>query len=142
MRIRHTGILGIVLLATAAAAIQIHAAASVDGQQYAGTWNGNWEGAGGSGRFDLTIQVGSDGNLAGGVSVGTDQGDYTAKFSKIDFAGNKMTGTYDYPLDAQGEVSITGTFDAKGASGTWGLGAKGQSGGQTVAEGTWKTEKK
>jgi hypothetical protein len=142
MHIRHAGIWGIGLLVTAAVAIQIHAAASVDGQQYAGTWNGNWEGAGSSGRFDLTIQVGADGRLGGGVSVGSDQGDYTAKFSKIVFTGNKMTGNYDYPLDAQGEVSVTGTFDAKGASGTWGLGAKGQSGGQTMADGTWKTEKK
>ena len=73
MHIRHAGIWGIGLLVTAAVAIQIHAAASVDGQQYAGTWNGNWEGAGSSGRFDLTIQVGADGKLGGGVSVGSDR---------------------------------------------------------------------
>jgi hypothetical protein len=141
MRIRYIRVVASALLATAVAGLQIHAAAVADGQQYVGTWSGSWEG-GGSGRFDLTIQIGLDGKLAGNVAVGTDQGDYTAKFSKISFSGDKLTGTYDYPLDAQGEVSITGSFDAKNATGSWGLGAKGQSGGQALASGTWKVERK
>jgi hypothetical protein len=141
MRIRHVAIVGTALLATVVIGLQIHAAAGLDGQQYIGSWSGTWEG-GGTGRFDLTLQIGTDGKLAGGVSVGTDQGDYTAKFTKISFAGNKLTGSYDYPLDAQGEVSIAGTFGATSATGTWGLGAKGQSDTQAVATGTWKIEKK
>jgi len=141
MRIRYLAIVVSALLTTVLIGLQLHAAAGTDGQQYVGTWSGTWEGSG-SGRFDLTLQIGTDGKIAGGVSVGTDQGDYTAKFTKISFTGNKLTGTYDYPLDAQGEVSIAGTFEATSATGTWGLGAKGQSDTQTVATGTWKTEKK
>src|SRR6516165_10213923 len=108
MRIRYAMIFGSALFATVLIGLQLHAAAEIDGQQYVGTWSGTWDGSG-SGRFDLTLQIGTEGKIAGGVSVGTDQGDYTAKFTKISFTGNKLTGTYDYPLDAQGEVSITGT---------------------------------
>jgi hypothetical protein len=133
MRIHQIGILAGLLLATIAAA--------VDGDPYIGTWAGTWEG-GGTGRFELTFQLGSDGKLTGGVAVGTDMGDYTAKFTKISFAGNKLTATYDYPLDTQGEVSVSGTFDASKASGTWGLGAKGQSDSQAMASGTWTIAKK
>lgn len=137
--------IGVAAAAFSAAAlwvgVQIHAAAAVDGQQFVGGWTGTWEG-GGSGRFDMTLEIGADGKLGGGVSVGTDQGDYTAKFSKISFAGSKMTATYDYPLDTQGEISITGTFDPKSANGSWGLGAKGQSATQAMASGTWKIDKK
>jgi hypothetical protein len=136
--------IGVAAVASAAAlwvGVQIHAAAALDGQQYVGGWTGTWEG-GGSGRFDMTLELGADGKFGGGVAVGTDQGDYTAKFSKLSFAGNKMTATYDYPLDTQGEVSIEGTFDAKSATGTWGLGAKGQSQTQAMASGTWKIAKK
>jgi hypothetical protein len=141
MRHARIGVAAIVLVASLWIGIGLHAADAVDGQQYVGSWGGTWEGAGSSGRFDMTFAIGADGKLGGGVSVGTDQGDYTAKFSKLSFDGSKMTATYDYPLDAQGEVSVTGNFDAKAATGTWGLGAKGQTG-QSFADGTWKIAKK
>jgi hypothetical protein len=118
----------------------VGAALAADGDQYVGTWKGTWEGAGAGGRFDLTFARGSDGKIAASVSVGTDMGDYTAKFGSVAVAADKLTGAYDYPPDAQGEVTIMGSFDAKNASGTWSLGAKGQPGGQAIA-GTWKVSK-
>ena len=93
-----------------------------------GTWKGTWEGAGAGGRFDLTFAKGGDGKLAASVSVGSDMGDYNAKFSTVTVTGEKLEGAYDYPPDPQGEVTITGSFDAKNATGTWSLGAKGQAG--------------
>jgi hypothetical protein len=115
-------------------------AAAADSDQYVGTWKGTWEGAGAGGRFDLTFAKGVDGKLAAGVSVGTDMGDYNAKFSTVTITGDKLAGAYDYPPDAQGEVTITGSFDGKNAIGTWSLGAKGKPGGQAIA-GTWKVIK-
>jgi len=97
-------------------------------------------GGGGGGRFDLTFVRGGDGKLSASVSVGTDMGDYNAKFSTMSLAGEKLAGAYDYPPDPQGEVTITGSFDPKSAAGTWSLGAKGQPGGQAIA-GTWKVSK-
>jgi hypothetical protein len=122
------------------AAVQLGAASAAEGDQYIGTWKGTWEGAGAGGRFDLTFARGSDGKLAASVSVGTDMGDYNAKFHTIAVTGEKLAGAYDYPPDPQGEVTITGSFDPKTAIGTWSLGAKGQSGGQAIA-GTWKVTK-
>jgi hypothetical protein len=141
MRTAKIGVIAGLLLASLWFGAQIRAAATVDGQQYIGAWTGTWEG-GGTGRFDMTLQAGGDGQIGGGVAVGTDQGDYTAKFSKLVFSGSKLTATYDYPLDAQGEVSIEGTFDGKSANGTWALGAKGQSSAQPMITGTWKIDKK
>lgn len=128
------------LLAIICAAGQLGVAAAADGDQYIGTWKGRWEGAGAGGRFDLTFAKGSDGKLAASVSVGTDMGDYNAKFSTVTVTGEKLAGAYDYPPDPQGEVIITGSFDSKTATGTWSLGAKGQPGGQAIA-GTWKVTK-
>jgi hypothetical protein len=122
------------------AAAQVGVAFAADGDQYVGTWKGTWEGAGAGGRFDLTFARGSNGKIAASVSVGTDMGDYTAKFSAVTMAADKLAGAYDYPPDAQGEVTIAGSFDAKNATGTWSLGAKGQPGGQAIA-GTWKVSK-
>jgi hypothetical protein len=128
------------LLVSLWAAAQVGVAIAADGDQYVGAWKGTWEGAGAGGRFDMTFVRGSDGKIAASVSVGTEMGDYNAKFSSVTVAGNKLTGAYDYPPDPQGEVAITGSFDAKNASGTWSLGAKGQPGGQAIA-GTWKVSK-
>ncbi len=128
------------LLAIICAAGPLGVAAAADGDQYIGTWKGTWEGAGAGGRFDLTFAKGSDGKLAASVSVGTDMGDYNAKFSTVTVTGEKLAGAYDYPPDPQGEVIITGAFEPKTATGTWSLGAKGQPGGQAIA-GTWKVTK-
>lgn len=115
------------------------AVAQSDIAAFVGTWGGTWEG-GGSGRFDLTIERGSDGQPAGGVSVGTDQGDYTAEFKELSFEGQNMKARYEFPLDSQADVAITGTFNGGTAEGTWSLVAKG--GDQAFAGGSWKVAKK
>ena len=139
MRLQKVAIVAL-MLAGMWAALQLGVAAAAEGDQYVGTWKGTWEGAGAGGRFDMTFARGSDGKLAASVSVGTDMGDYNAKFSKVSVTGDKLAGAYDYPPDPQGEVIITGSFDPKNATGTWSLGAKGQPGGQAIA-GTWKVSK-
>jgi len=140
MRLQKIAVVTAVMLAIICAAGQFGVASAADGDQYVGTWKGTWEGAGAGGRFDMTFIKGSDGKLAASVSVGTEMGDYNAKFSTVTVTGDKLTGAYDYPPDPQGEVTITGSFDPKNAIGTWSLAAKGQSGGQAIA-GTWKVTK-
>jgi len=140
MRAPKIAVVTAVMLAIIWAAGQFGVASAADGDQYVGTWKGTWEGAGAGGRFDLTLAKAGDGKLAASVSVGTDMGDYNAKFSTVTVTGDKLAGAYDYPPDPQGEVTITGSFDPKNAIGTWSLGAKGQPGGQAIA-GTWKVTK-
>ena len=139
MRLQKVAVIAMMLAGTWIA-LQFGVAAAAEGDQYIGTWHGTWEGAGAGGRFDLTLARDGDGKLAASVSVGTDMGDYKAKFTKTNLTGDKLTGAYDYPPDPQGEVVITGSFDPKSATGTWSLGAKGQPGGQAIA-GTWKVSK-
>jgi hypothetical protein len=139
MRLQKVAVVAL-MLAGMWAALQFGVAAAAEGDQYVGTWKGTWEGAGAGGRFDLTVARGSDGKLGASVSVGSDMGDYNAKFSKMTLTGDKLAGAYDYPPDPQGEVIITGSFDPRNATGTWSLGAKGQPGGQAIA-GTWKVSK-
>jgi len=140
MRPQKIAALAVVMLGLICAAGQIGVASAADGDQYVGIWKGTWEGAGAGGRFDLTFTRGSDGKLAASVSVGSDMGDYNAKFSTLTVTGDKLAGAYEYPPDPQGEVTITGSFEAKDAIGTWSLGAKGKPGGQAIA-GTWKVKK-
>jgi hypothetical protein len=140
MRPQKIAVVAAVLLAIMCAAGHFGVASAADGDQYVGTWKGTWEGGGAGGRFDLTFAKGAGGKLLASVSVGTDMGDYNAKFSTVTVSGDKLTGAYDYPPDPQGEVTITGSFDPKNAIGTWSLGAKGQPGGQAIA-GTWKVKK-
>jgi hypothetical protein len=140
MRFPKVAIVALTLLVGVGAGLHVGSAAAADGEQYVGTWKGTWEGAGAGGRFDLTFARGSDGKLAASVSVGTDMGDYNAKFRTVSISADKLAGAYDYPPDPQGEVTITGSFDPKTAIGTWSLGAKGQPGGQAIA-GTWKVSK-
>ena len=127
------------LAAAALALLGAVAVAQSDIAAFVGTWGGTWEG-GGTGRFDLTIERGSDGQPSGGVSVGTDQGDYTAKFKELSFDGQNMKARYEFPLDSQADVAITGTFNGSNAEGTWNLVAKG--GDQSFAGGSWKVAKK
>jgi len=140
MRLQKIAVVTAVMLTIIWAAGQFGVASAADGDQYVGTWKGTWEGAGAGGRFDMTFNKGSDGKLAASVSVGTEMGDYNAKFSTVTVTGDKLAGAYDYPPDPQGEVIITGSFDPKNAIGTWSLAAKGQAGGQAIA-GTWKVTK-
>jgi hypothetical protein len=127
------------LTAATFALIAAGALAQADISAFVGTWAGSWEG-GGTGRFDLTIEKGSDGQPAGGVSVGTDQGDYTAKFKQLSFEGQNMKARYEFPLDSQADVVVTGTFNGGAAEGTWSLVPK--DGDQVFAGGGWKVAKK
>ncbi len=127
------------LTAATLALIGAVALAQADMSAFVGTWAGSWEG-GGTGRFDLTIETGSDGRPTGGVSVGTDQGDYTAKFKQLSFEGQNMKGRYEFPLDSQADVVVTGTFNGGAAEGTWSLVPK--DGDQVFAGGGWKVAKK
>jgi hypothetical protein len=113
--------------------------AQSDISAFVGTWNGTWEG-GGTGRFDLTIEKGSDGEPTGGVSVGTDQGDYTAKFKQLSFDGQNMKARYEFPLDSQADIVVAGTFNGGAAEGTWSMVPK--DGDQSFVAGTWKVAKK
>ncbi len=106
MRTQKFTVAALVALASLWAAVYFSVAAAADEDQYVGTWKGSWEGGGGSGRFDMTFARGSDGQLTASVAVGTDMGDYNAKFSKAAFVSEKFTGAYDYPPDVQGEVII------------------------------------
>lgn len=113
---------------------------AIAADSYVGTWAGTWEGAGSGGKFDLT--VGADGSKpTASVSVGSEGGDYQAKFSVVTINGNKLNGKYPYPLDEQGEVTITATFEGNKCTGTWSLGAKGQDG-PGMANGTFAVTKK
>lgn len=136
MRKQWFGVAALALLGVLASAAE---RAQIDVAPFVGTWGGTWEG-GGTGRFDLTIERGGDGQPGGGVSVGTEQGDYTAKFKELAFDGQSMKAKYDFPLDSQAEVAVTGTFTGGSAEGSWTLLPKGSD--QAVAGGTWKVAKK
>jgi hypothetical protein len=127
------------LTAATLALIGAVALAQADIGAFVGTWAGSWEG-GGTGRFDLTIEKGSGGQPTGGVSVGTDQGDYTAKFKQLSFEGQNMKARYEFPLDSQADVVVTGTFNGGAAEGTWSLVPK--DGDQVFAGGGWKVARK
>lgn len=118
-------------------------AAAADGDQYLGSWAGTWAGNdNSSGRFQLTLERGSDGKLTGSIAVSQDGGgsDYTAKLKEASFVGNKFTAAYD-PPDGQSQISMKGTFGAKGGDGDWSLGAKAQPSNPAFATGTWKISK-
>ena len=116
------------------------AADSASGAEYVGVWTGTWEGGGGSGRFDLTLTKGTDGKVEGGVSVGSDTGDYVAQFVSLSFAGNQLTARYSYTPDEQADIAVTATFEGKVATGTWSMVPKGQD--TAMANGTWTVTKK
>jgi hypothetical protein len=117
-------------------------AADSAGSENAGVWKGTWEGAGGAGRFDLTLDKGADGKVTGGVSVGADAGDYVSKFTALSFDGNKLTARYAYTPDEQADIAVTATFEGNVAKGTWAMVPKGQGQDQALANGTWTVTKK
>ncbi len=106
---------------------------------YAGLWTGTWDGSG-SGNFELTLEKAKDGGTAGKVAVTTEQGNYTADLKSVSFTANKMTATYDFPLDPSAEVALAATFEAAKAAGTWSLRPKG--GGAEVVGGSFTVSKK
>jgi len=109
------------------------------GADYAGQWTGTWDGSG-SGNFELTLEKAKDGGTSGKVAVTTEQGNYTADLKSVSFAANKMTATYDFPLDASAEVALAATFEAAKAAGTWSLRPKG--GGAELVSGSFTVSKK
>ena len=114
-------------------------AQSSRGQEYTGTWAGTWDGSG-TGDFELTLEQTKDGAIGGKVAVTTDGGNYNADLKSVAFDGNKMSASYDFPLDPSAEIAVTATFDPKTAKGTWLLHAKGQS--AEVASGTFSVTRK
>jgi hypothetical protein len=106
---------------------------------YAGQWTGTWDGSG-SGNFELTLEKAKDGGIVGKVAVTTEQGNYTADLKSVSFAANKMTATYDFPLDPSVEVALAATFEAAKAAGTWSLRPKG--GGAEMVGGSFTVSKK
>ena len=115
------------------------AAQSTNGGEYTGTWSGTWDGSG-SGNFELTLEKAKDGGTAGKIAVTTEQGNYTADLKSVSFAANKMTATYDFPLDPGAEVALAATFEAAKAAGSWSLRPKG--GGAEVLSGSFTVSKK
>jgi len=109
------------------------------GADYAGQWTGTWDGSG-SGNFELTLEKAKDGGTAGKVAVTTEQGNYTADLKTVSLTANKMTATYDFPLDPSAEVALAATFEAAKAAGTWSLRPKG--GGAEVVGGSFTVSKK
>jgi len=115
------------------------AAQSTNGGEYTGTWAGTWDGSG-SGNFELTLEKAKDGGTAGKVAVTAEQGNYTADLKSVSFAANKMTASYDFPLDPSAEVALAATFEAAKAAGTWSLRPKG--GGAELVGGSFTLAKK
>ena len=110
------------------------------GEEFVGVWSGSWEGAGGSGGFELTLEKSKDSGVAGRVSV-TGEPTYKASFKALSFDGNKMNAKYDFPpSEADAEVWLAATFDGGKASGTWSLRVKRDE--SEVAAGTWSVTKK
>ena len=130
----------VVLFAAAGSATQRGADGSTAGERFLGTWGGTWSSEGsGDGGFELTLERGKDGALAGRVSV-TGEPTYKATFKELAFDGDKMKGRYDFPPDENIEVVIEAIFEANGAKGTWAAGEKAS--GNDVAKGTLTLAKK
>jgi hypothetical protein len=114
-------------------------AGALPGEQFVGTWTGTWEADGSpGGGFELTLEKGKEGTVAGGVSV-TGEPTYKAAFNTLSFDGNKMSAKYDVPTMEGIEVVLTAVFDGASATGTWSAREKG---GNEVASGGWKVAKK
>ena len=109
------------------------------GDEYFGTWTGTWEGAGNTGGFEITLEKGKDGALAGRVSV-TGEPTYKATLKTASIENRKLTATYDFPPDESLEIALTATFEGQTATGTWTVIQK--AGRTEVISGTWKVAKK
>jgi hypothetical protein len=113
--------------------------ATVPGEQFVGTWTGTWDASGSpGGGFELTLEKGKEGALAGGVSV-TGEPTYKATFTSVSFDGNKMNAKYDFPQADGIEIVLTAVIDGSHATGTWT--AREKAGGE-VATGGWNVTKK
>jgi hypothetical protein len=111
---------------------------------YLGVWTGSWATSGDpadGGSFEMTIEKDKDGAPAGKVTVTGRDSAHSAVFKTLSFEGNKMNGTYDYPLEDGGEIVLEATFDKGAGTGTWLMHPKGQAT-EVAARGTWKVAKK
>jgi hypothetical protein len=109
------------------------------GEEFIGVWSGTWEGGGGSGGFEITLEKAKDDPLTGKVSV-TGDPTYKAAFKTLSFEGKTMKAKYDFPpSEADAEVALSATFDGTSAKGTWSLRAKAND--AEVASGTWSVTK-
>jgi hypothetical protein len=124
----------VMLCAATGLAAQRGAEGSAAGEKFIGMWSGTWSSEGsGTGGFELILEKGTDGAIAGRVSV-TGEPTYKATFKELTFDGDKMKGRYDFPADENIEVVVGATFEAKSAKGTWA--AREKASGNEVAAGT------
>lgn len=131
--------LALIVVTVMCSAAAFAAQRSSTGEPYLGTWTGTWDGGGGSGGFELTLEKGKDDAVVGRVSV-TGEPTYKAIFKTLSFDGNKMTAAYDFPPDEGGEVLLAASFERSSASGTWSVREKAN--GNEVAAGTWTVSRK
>ena len=125
----------VLLFAVTVAAVQ----QAGDAADRTGTWSGTWEGAGGTGGFELTLEKPNAGPLAGRVSV-TGEPTYKATLKTVTIEGNKLNATYDFPAAEGAEVVLTGDFEGNACKGAWKLREKAN--GNVAVEGTWSVAKK
>jgi hypothetical protein len=130
--------LSLVLVGAIASAAQGPGGKATAGEQFVGTWTGTWDGAG-TGGFELTLDKGKDGALAGRVSV-TGEPTYKADIRTLSFEDNKMTARYDFPPDPSIEVVLAATFEGKSAKGSWS--AREKASGNEMAAGGWTVTRK
>ncbi len=132
-------LVGLLLLSAGGVARQRGAEGAAPGEALVGTWTGTWEGAGGTGGFELTLEKAKDGSVGGRVSV-TGEPTYRATLDTVSFDGPKMTAKYDFPPDENIAVVLETTFDGNSAKGTWA--AREKANGGEVASGTWTVSRK
>ena len=131
-------VLSCVLLVLTAVGV-VSAQTSPKPESLVGVWSGTWEGAGGTGGFELTLEKAKDGSIGGRVSV-TGEPTYQATIRTASFDGAKMTAKYDFPPDENIAVVLETTFEGKSAKGTWA--AREKANGGDLATGTWTVTKK
>lgn len=128
------------MFGSAGSAVQLGAQGRPSGEEFIGVWSGTWEGAGGSGGFELTLEKGKDDAVIGKVSV-TGDPTYKAAFKALSFDGKTMKAKYDFPpSEAEAEVALSAAFDGNSAKGTWSLRAKAND--AEAASGTWSVTRK
>ncbi len=109
------------------------------GEAFVGVWSGTWEGSGGTGGLELTLERAKDGSIGGRVSV-TGEPTYQTTIRTVSFDGAKMTAKYDLPSDESIAVVLEAKFDGDSATGTGA--AREKANGGDVATGTWTVKKK
>lgn len=138
---RHGYFVGLWLVTVMAVcgAAQRDAGHSSESDQLLGTWSGSWEGGGGSGGFELTLEREKDAPISGKVSV-TGDVEYETALKTVSFDGGRMTATYDFPENPDLEITLAATFEGESASGTWSAREKGT--GNETSNGGWKVKRK